>query len=372
MDYGKLFERAFGYITEKYPCSDHETAFRNVTERAGNMKTKKIKNKKSVVIAVSAAAAAAMTVSAGAALNWDFNTAFGELFSRRNDGLPDTQVARFTEGADESAEMRFETAKNTYTAYGFDYEKYGKELDLTFDCDGFTVDYKGMMGEGRVMYLLFDVIFDEDTDYAPKEGYTDWEPVIEYDTTDGVGREMDNKLLSVDGNRYSYYGLLIGAENMEGKDLTVKGYGLNRRRRYNPTESERYFENLNCDFYAEIQIDTENEVPRRTIGINEPLTAYDLCPVGDGSYGFKPVETVLYDITISPFTCSGNIETYGRVFEKADAYSFGSFVFTFSDGTALTETNVYSEDSFFFEFDRPVEPDDIVSVTIGEKTIMLK
>ena len=38
MDYKELYKRAFSTVRETYPCSDHETALKNVTERAKNMK----------------------------------------------------------------------------------------------------------------------------------------------------------------------------------------------------------------------------------------------------------------------------------------------------------------------------------------------
>ncbi|MBR1833366.1 MAG: PASTA domain-containing protein [Ruminiclostridium sp.] len=38
MDYKELYKRAFSTVRETYPCSDHETALKNVMERAKNMK----------------------------------------------------------------------------------------------------------------------------------------------------------------------------------------------------------------------------------------------------------------------------------------------------------------------------------------------
>lgn len=375
MDYRNIFDAALNEAAETAHLPDDDRFIRIVKERTNSMKTKKVNWKKPAAVAASIAAAAALTVSVGAALNWDFNTAFGSVFTHRDESLPESQEVHFTEKYDESIEIQFIPAANTYTANGFDYTRYGKELDLSFEGDGFTVNYKGMMGEGRVLYVLYDVVFDEDTDFAPKEGYSEWNPVFELDTPDGLGREFGDTLIHSDGSTYSYCGKMIAADDISGNMLTIKGIGLWRERfgslKYSMDETD--FERLECDFYTEIPIDMEAEVPGRTIELNEPITVYDFVPNDDGSgfYSFKAADSVLYDITITPFTCTGSIETNGRVFGKAEAYDLGSFVFTFRDGTTLTETNVSSDDTFFFDFDRPVEPDDIVSVTIGDKTIAL-
>ena len=387
MDYKELFDNVMYEKYDTTPLSDDSAFIHSIEERARKMEKKKLRSKKPAVIAASVAAAAALTVSAGAALNWDIGAAFSGIFNKAvsepkdfifidADNAPDIQATQkedLFQNFDRN-NTKIITVENTYRNYGFDYNKYGKELDLSFDGDGFTVNYKGIMGEGRVLYVLYDIVFDEGTDYKPKEGYTDWEPVFEYDTTDGLGRIMDNILLSKDGNRYSYYGYLLGAENMEGKDLTIKGYGLNRRKKQNLTEEERHFDTLDCDFYTEIPIDMENNVPEKTVKPNEPIKVYELV-----DSKLEPVDTVLYDIRITPFTCTVSFCTNGRVFDKAEGYVTDPLTFTFSDGTELIQCEATGEtdsdtdtETLFFVFDQPVEPDEIVSVTIDGKTIPLK
>lgn len=387
MDYKTLFDDVMYRKYDTTPLSDDEAFIHNIEERARKMEKKNFKFKKPIAIAASVAAAAALTVSAGAALNWDFGAAFGGIFNKAvseprdvifidADNAPDTQITQNDDVfRNIDGSTKIVTVENTYRNYGFDYNKYGKELDLSFDGDGFTVNYKGIMGEGRVMYLLYDVVFDAESDYTPKDGYTDWEPVFEYDTTDGLGRAMDNKLIHSDGNIYSYYGKLIAEDDMSGNILTIKGSGL-WRERFKPLiydMDETDFERLKCDFYTEIPIDMENDVPEKTVKPNEPIKVYDLI---DGK--LEAVDTMLYDIKITPFTCTFSFCQNGKVFGKAECYDIDPLTFTFSDGTELIqgassyETNSETDtETVFIEFDQPVEPDDIVSLMIDGKTIPL-
>lgn len=383
-----FIENALSEAYENAPFSDDETLFNIVKERTSKMEKKNFRFKKPVAVAASIAAAAALTVSVGAALGWDLNAAFGGIFNKAvsepkdvifidADNAPDTQITQKADVfPDNDGSSKIVTVENTYRNYGFDYNKYGKELDLSFDGDGFTVNYKGIMGEGRVLYVLYDIVFDEDTDYKPKEGYSEWHTVFTLDTPDGLGRAMDNKLIHSDGNVYSYYGMMIAADDISGNILTIKGSGL-WRERFKPLHydmDETDFERLECDFYTEIPIDMENDVPEKTVKPNEPIKVYDFV---DGKA--EPVDTVLYEIKITPFTCTVSFCENGRVFGKAESYGIDPLTFTFADGTELIqgassyETNSETDtETVFIEFDQPVEPDDIVSVMIDGKTIPLK
>ena len=387
MDYKALFDNVMYEKYDTTPLSDDEAFIQSVKERAKNMNNKKFKMKKPAVIAVSIAAAAALTVSVGAAANWDIGAAFGRIFNKAAsepkdfwfidaDNAPDTQIAQKDDVLpDNDGNAKIVTVENTYRNYGFDYNKYGKELDLSFDGDGFTVNYKGIMGEGRVLYVLYDVVFDEDTDYEPKEGYSEWHPVFELDTPDGLGSSFGDKLIHSEGNIYSYFGKMIAFDDISGNTLTIKGYGLWREKMgsLKLSEDEMDIERLECDFYTEIPIDMDNEVPIKTVEPNEPIKVYDLV---DGK--LEPVDTVLYDIKITPFTCTVSFCQNGRVFGKAECFDIDPLTFTFSDGTELIQGAFsYETDSdtdtetVFIEFDQPVKPGDIVSVMIDGKTIPL-
>ena len=373
MNYREIFENALSEVCEKAPFSDDDKLFDIVKERTRTMKKTSTKWKKpTAVTAAALSAAAVVTVSAGAALNWDFNSAFGSIFRSRTAGLPEERAVTFVE-----KENRLEpvnTAVNdTYTAAGFDYTRYGKELDLSCGGEGFTVDFKGMINDGWVLYVMYDITFEDSAAAAHKEGFTDWDAHIIYDTADGAGRGMDNRLISVSGNTYSYYGELYAEEDISGKTLTLDCRGLWREsigtEKRSDDEIDREY--LSCDFSAELPIDTRTDIPRRIKEYGDVITVYDFVSDENGGYAFVPAEIVLNDLIVTPFTCTGHIAG-GRKFDKGDGYTYDPLIFTFSDDTTLTHTwtnGTLKDDLFFFQFEKPVEPDDIVSVAIGDTVI---
>lgn len=373
MNYKDFFEDALCEAFTKAPFSDDEKMFDIVKERTRNMEKKKVKFKKPIAVIASIAAAAALTVSVGAALNWDINALFGDMFGKKS---AEQNIMPYID-TDSPQNAQFVAVENTYRNSGFDYSRYGKELDMSYDGEGYTLNLKGVMGEGRVIYLIYDIVFDDENDTLPKEGFTEWEPICILDTTDDLGLLLDDILIQKVGNTYTYCSHMTASNDLYGKTLTVDFKGIRRivpaasvKLDYDYTDIDRY----EADFKAEIPIDFESNAPSRNIELNEPITVYDLV---NGK--LEPVETVLYDMTITPFTCTYSFCTNGKVFGKAECYFTDPVTFTFADGSELiqhdnmTRTDAQTDtQTNFLEFDQPVEPDDIVSVTIDGKTVLLK
>ena len=373
MNYKDFFENALCEAFAKAPFSDDEQMFNIVKERTRNMEKKKSKFKKPIAVIASIAAAAALTVSVGAALNWDINALFGDMFGKKS---AEQNIMPYID-TDSPQNAQFVAVENTYRNSGFDYSRYGKELDMSYDCEGYTLNLKGVMGEGRVIYLIYDIVFDDVNETLPKEKFTEWEPICILDTTDDLGLLLDDILIQKVGNTYTYCSHMTASNDLYGKTLTVDFKGLRRivpaasvKLDYDYTDIDRY----EADFKAEIPIDFESKAPSRNIVLNEPITVYDLV---NGK--LEPVDTVLYDMTITPFTCTYSFCTNGKVFGKAECYFTDPITFTFADGMELiqmdnmTKTDAQTDtQTDFLEFDQPVEPDDIVSITIDGKTILLK
>ena len=373
MNYKDFIESALSEAYENALFSDDETLFNIVKERASNMEKKKSRSKKPAVIAASIAAAATLTVSAGAALNWDINALFGDMFGKKS---AEQNIMPYID-TDSPQNAQFVAVENTYQNSGFDYSRYGKELDMSYDCEGYTLNLKGVMGEGRVIYLIYDIVFDDVNDTLPKEKFTEWEPICILDTTDDLGLLLDDILIQKVGNTYTYCSHMTASNDLYGKTLTVDFKGLRRivpaasvKLDYDYTDIDQY----GADFKAEIPIDFESNAPSRNIELNEPITVYDLL---NGK--LELVETVLYNMTITPFTCTYSFCMNGKDFGKAECYFTDPITFTFGNGTELIQMdNMMRTDAKtdtqtgFLEFDQPVEPDDIVSVTIDGKTIPLK
>ncbi len=373
MNYKDFFEDALCEAFTKAPFSDDEKMFDIVKERTRIMEKTKVKFKKPIAVIASIAAAAALTVSVGAALNWDINALFGDMFGKKS---AEQNIMPYID-TDSPQNAQFVAVENTYRNSGFDYSRYGKELDMSYDGEGYTLNLKGVMGEGRVIYLIYDIVFDDENDTLPKEGFTEWEPICILDTTDDLGLLLDDILIQKVGNTYTYCSHMTASNDLYGKTLTVDFKGIRRivpaasvKLDYDYTDIDRY----EADFKAEIPIDFESNAPSRNIELNEPITVYDLV---NGK--LEPVETVLYDMTITPFTCTYSFCTNGKVFGKAECYFTDPVTFTFADGSELiqhdnmTRTDAQTDtQTNFLEFDQPVEPDDIVSVTIDGKTVLLK
>ena len=158
MDYKELCKKAFSSVRETYPCSDHETALKNVKERASKMEKKNYKFKKPIAVAASIAAAAALTVSVGAAFNWDI----ASLFMGRT-AIEREEYAQISE-----KKLREYYQNEEYTVHGVSAEteydilhSISHEIDRDFNVAGHDVHITGYAYDGHWLELLYEVKFDE-------------------------------------------------------------------------------------------------------------------------------------------------------------------------------------------------------------------
>ena len=138
MDYKDLYKKAFSSVREAYPCSDHETALKNVIERAKKME--KRKETRHRIIGVAGGIAGAAAVLAGAV--------FGLKWLNDNGGLkgPDVQGG---------------AASGGNSAYTADIPQTAEKIDIselagrtfTFSDMTATVDYAGYDGQ----FIRYDV-----------------------------------------------------------------------------------------------------------------------------------------------------------------------------------------------------------------------
>ncbi len=355
------FKQEFSEIT---PLSDNSTICRNVMERANKMKeTRTTKIRKAPFIAAAAAvAAAAGAVTVGAVNNWDFNSAFQGVFG---------QIAE-------------ERGESSSSSAGFDFEKYGKELDMQYDCGDFTLDIKGICADNTTACVVYDVVFDEDFNYAAKDGWTDWqlnaliEAEIPGEEQPELGRinTIDHGFISQDGNVFSYYvmGMLSDTEDtFAGKTVTLDFYDLcrgilNRSEKIDDYYSES--ETLECGVHAEIPVDFDLYSDVRSFELNESVdfSGYDST--------FAPgTPAVLTTLNVTPFSWNMFVETDTSWMGKGDGYCV-ELAFNLKDGTSVkpigwsmkdTETGLRYKGNTI-----PYNTDEIVSVTVCGKVIPVK
>ena len=127
-EYIELFDRIS-------PQSSNEEFLSQILGKAEKVEKKnKIRIKKPVIAAFAAVfTLAAATVTVGAATGWDFNGGFDEVFKNRT-----------------------EQYSSEYQAYetGFDFAKYGKELDLHYTFDDYTLNIYGVIADESTAYVM--------------------------------------------------------------------------------------------------------------------------------------------------------------------------------------------------------------------------
>ena len=172
-DYRNIFETALDEVYESAGLSGDEEFSRTVRERAVKpTKTNNVKWRKPTVIAASAAAAAVLTVSAGAALNWDI----ASLFTSRLDAVkednqmmmnsyyeffPEEFDAEIPEGA--TAEMS--VGEREYEIL----QAITHPIDETLEWEGYTVHIDGYAFDGSRLDIIYDVSYSDELNERIKE-----------------------------------------------------------------------------------------------------------------------------------------------------------------------------------------------------------
>ena len=200
MDHKELCKKAFSAVTETYPCSDHETALKNVKERAKimqndvDMRQENIREitvehsepKKSTKIFHAAAGfAGAAAVLAGAV--------FGLRFLAENGGLkeggPDELRAGYSQNTAAATTTNEEQPEFTYIfqAYSNTDDSGYVKVDQRYGIgDDITVHLKGYKFDGTWAKIYYDIIYKEEIiggeiyGIAPKETENGHNESLEY------------------------------------------------------------------------------------------------------------------------------------------------------------------------------------------------
>lgn len=179
MNYRDFFENALSEAYENAPFSDDEQLFDIVKERTSNMEKKKFKMKKPAVIAASLAAAAALTVSVGAAANWDIVSLF-----QRNNALEQEKREQTVDEID----REYNVVKNTDAVIDSadsarEYEllsEISHNVDQTVTYDNYLIHISGYSCDGSHVEVLYDLTykngFDEIKSKIEQGDHWDFDP----------------------------------------------------------------------------------------------------------------------------------------------------------------------------------------------------
>ena len=375
MNYNELYRASFCDIA---PLSDNDTIIRNVKERAEDMsKEKRTKRNTGAVAAIAAAAVlAAATITVGAATGWDFNSAFGEIFGKSSESS-----AVQSTGESVTASSESDTAP-TETADTFDFMAYGKQLDMWYDLDGYSLNLKGISADSTTAYLLYDVVFDEGYDCAPLEEWTDWELVVimdalKYGETEAPITRVHRshcELISQRDNVLSFYGMMSLSditETLQGMTVTLDFCELYRMI---PSDSEKDpepwkdREQLSCDVQAEIVIDFPVCSEAREITLDKEFSFHKY----NADMQVVSVPAVAQYFRATPFSWELFVELDTSDFEKGDGYGV-DLLLHLKDGTVIDCSRDYSSshssDGTYYRsvFSEPVDIDEIEYVEVTEK-----
>lgn len=373
MDYKGLFKDSFSELT---PLSDSKEICTNVMERAKNMSNKNRKIKRTAIAVIAAAAVlAAATVTVGAVSGWDFNSAFSRIFNKQEETSTPAQTVEAT--VDITVTDTVETNESADT---FDFKKYGKQLDLWYDFESYRLNIKGISADRTTAYILYDVIFDDTYDGAPKEGWTDWEFIVHMDALeDGEAEAPLNRvyrshceLISHQDDTLSYYGMMCLSDindTLEGKTITLD---FNDLYRLIPNTSEKdpepwkERELLTCGLHVDIPVDFKICSESNEIVINESIELREY----NESMEMTTAHAEVKSIKLTPFNWELFIEMDTSDFEKGDGYLV-DITITLTDGTQLLLSDYsfgHSENGSLYHgtFTRPISPTAVESVTVAQ------
>lgn len=394
MSIDKKLRDSFSEIT---PPTKNEAIVRHVIERADKMdknnNSKRRMNRMSVIIIAAATAVVAGTVTVGAATGWSFNPAFNQVAKVIADNNGSHYVSVYSS---EEAEKKpsdaapVEAGANAALGETFDYLSGGKELDLWYSFDNFKLNIKGVCADSFAAYVLYDIIFDSDFNYSPKEGWTAWEPVVIPEAIDkaldeqpelGMACSFSHGVISKEGNVLHCYTMpkLFNEYTWDGKTMTLDFISI---RRYIPSRSEK--DEQLCTDYEELSFGENGltvEIPidftifESTLWeINKPL---DLSADEHNKQwlGDKQDSTLKY-FSASPLTYRLYFEADTSGFTKGDCYNLTTSINAGDSSvqTVFGEGLIWNDDGGQGEvgiFVQPIAPSDITSITVCGQTFEL-
>ncbi len=420
-NYRKLFEQISPSESDEQLISKVLARKEDASPGADNMKdnnskktTKHFLLRKAVIIPTAAALAiGAATISVGAANNWDYSNPFKNMFAQTYEGnvnvnsnvheveVPTSNPASNTTSGTASQGTTSKVEKVDYTPERpigtFDFEKYGKPLDIVLEGDGITATLNGMLAYDSKCYIMYtltatDEVIAMNDGQVPGLGidFGNWGFKIDGKRASGMGYKSDES--TVDGNTRT--GLIeIGYDSVDlsGKTLNITFLSINKGNVLKEEKdilidfpiAENVVKELDLDlktdsfdgkinklevsgFYATLYYEGESDVPSVMGALYEESTV-STDPDGSGEVvNIKKKPKV--DLHALGLTLHVELKEYG------DA------VLTLKDGTTVVAKNVgagYNGDDghvtgyINLEYTYPLNPSDVVSLTFGEYTIEL-
>ena len=327
MNYKDIFTAAFSEVA---PRKSEDAAAREIIEKGKAMKTTKTSTRK-IFTSIAAAAAVLMIggVTVGAATGWSFTDAFDKLFAERSEDA-------------------------SYVS-PIDFTKMGKELDVKFETEDYTIDVRGVAASKKSLFLLYDITFSDEFIAENPIDENDLVDSICFFTTGDNGSSITDMYMH-EGNTYSFYNL---------------------HHNYNKESTSG---NIKVDFrsiiFGETTIDCDHEFDLK-LDFNilediEIVYPYIMVQAGEDNVLLNKIVYDAFSIQLN-FDYEYLPDALGKLCDDfADSY------ITKTDGTQMSLVNPggqcsnNSDGMLHADFKVPVLPEEIESITFGDYTIPLK
>ncbi len=329
-EYNRLFDK----ITSD---RSDDQLLEGVLRKANNMEKKAKLNKKAILIPVAAALTLSIgRVAVGAANDWDYAGILSSFFAGR------------------AAE------NNSVLQSDFDFNKYGMAINKTITREDCSITVHSITADRNTAYILADITVNE-----LAEGNLDLKDVylLGY-LNDTECFSSASACIAQNGNTFTMNCPISIDGNKEFPNSEVT-FTLQAFSYFTTDENGEYTTN-SIDLYEEIEVDMSDfrhDAAYRTITVDAPYEH-----IGSNN---SIVNVTLNEIHISPLSFSYNI--VADIEDEQEIYENHSLIdgalITFADGSTMDFNNasmVYKDGHFNCNHitSYPIDPDDVVSVTI--------
>lgn len=370
-DYKRLFDQISPIESDEILIS--KLRARKAENMKENKTPKHIFLRKAVVIPAAAVlAVGAVTVSVGAAVNWDYSKAFKGMFAAKYEGnvsvveqVEDVPTENSTTSSQitESSNIEYVPEKPIGT---FDFEKYGKSLGIVLEGDGITATLDGMLVYDDLCYIMYTTTATDEL--LAKTG----------GEVPGLRIDFGNFGFRIDGK-------IAGGMGYKAETISKNGNTKTGCIEIGYDSIDLAGKTLNIDFLSEITPgDPSTAIIKQHVDIP---TDYNLPENIEKELDIK-LKTDNFDGEIYKVKVSGlrtilffsGMETGGY-----ESYDINDAVITLKDGTTVVakcsgvaggtvsdDNSVNYQGEIELLYTYPIDPTDVSSISFGDFTINLE
>lgn len=361
-EYSEMFEKLAP------PKSDEELFGAVLSSREGDIMKNNNENKrkrlisKAVIIPIAAAiAVAGTTVGAVAVYNRNINEEYARVLQRDDTGY------KYQELKDKDGNVIDENVKALSNGL---YDRLNIELNKTFECDGFTLEFPGVLCDGESMIIFYNLTFNDGQEFYPNDDFS-LEPNDFYFGSEKVTYDTraDNGIINVIDGKTVYNGC-ISLCNIDTVTEDVLSINFTRLRNcvYKDGESLRWF-----DLDVTLDIPLNNDLTKYNKTVDVPSAPH----IDIGNWGDWNVNSV----KITPLQVTFNMSTDHETPEPRvlkDYWPVFPMTVTFKDGSVLDITKqigtlgIDDKARTFLmidRFDYPIDVENVATIQVAGAVI---